>query len=824
MRGFDLPPNFRDDPESLLSRRVRKRIVPPQITLSEVDPQDFAPPSPMAQPSLRDFSAPSTANVRGALPIATTNPNFEIKTGLITMVQSSPFCGKPNEDASAHLQQFLEICSTFTIKDVSAADVQLRLFPFSLLGKAKQWFYANRSAVNTWDKCASAFLTKFYPMGKTNALRARISSFQQASNESISDAWERLQEYILACPHHGMGDWLIIQNFYNGLTQPARDHIDAAAGGAFFSLTVADATRLIEKMVSNQGWSEERLQPRQRGMHTVKETDMLAAKLDLLMKRLDDQSKGDTQAVQAIDARMTCEVCGNTGHSGDDCPETREDVLYMNNYNNNGYRPQGGQGYNNQQRPYYQGGNNNGNYNSSNNYNSNQPSLKELVLGQAKINESMSKKLAANDKTLESINAKIDGLSSALKSQLSFNKMIETQLAQVAAAVPTVDSGRIPGQPEPSVENVNAVTTRGGKATRDPPYPNNAGKNKEATPEASTEETPSDEQVHGRTAPHDFYDSNIMPFPSRNRRPSVDEQFARFVEVIQKININVPLLDVMQVPTYARYLKDILNNKRPMPTTEVVKLTEECSLAILNQLPEKKKDPGYPTITCSIGSQRFDHALCDLGASVSVMPKVVFDKLNYTTLSPTPMQLQLADSSVRYPAGIAEDIPVKIRNRFIPVDFVVLDMDVDKESPLILGRPFLNTAEARIDVGAGEVRLCINGKEEKFEFRPRKEQCSMIRIKYGPNSQKIREVEVTPPKKDSLITFMKKFMEEEKLRQRREYKARVTKKMEPQNKVQAPKPKKSPSPPPKKIKQVWRVKEVQSSTSSSPGPDATSSS
>ena len=72
---------------------------------------------------------------------------------------------------------------------------------------------------------------------------------------------------------------------------------------------------------------------------------------------------------------------------------------------------------------------------------------------------------------------------------------------------------------------------------------------------------------------------------------------------------------------------------------EVVKLTKECSVAILNYLPEKKKDPGCPTITCSIGTQQFDHALYDLGASVSVMPKTVFDKLNFTHLAPTPMML-----------------------------------------------------------------------------------------------------------------------------------------------------------------------------------------
>ena len=95
------------------------------------------------------------------------------------MVQANPFCGKPHEDANAHLQHFLEVCGTFTVKNVSADAIRLRLFPFSLLGKAKQWFYANKSEVTTWEKCANAFLKKFFPMGKTSAVRGKISSFQQ---------------------------------------------------------------------------------------------------------------------------------------------------------------------------------------------------------------------------------------------------------------------------------------------------------------------------------------------------------------------------------------------------------------------------------------------------------------------------------------------------------------------------------------------------------------------------------------------------------------------------------------------------------------------
>ena len=211
----------------------------------------------------------------------------------------------------------------------------------------------------------------------------------------------------------------------------------------------------------------------------------------------------------------------------------------------------------------------------------------------------------------------------------------------------------------------------------------------------------------------------------------MDEQFARFIEMIQKIHVNVPLLDVMHVPTYARYIKDIINNKRPLPTTEVVKLTEECNTTILNQPLEKKEDLGCPTI----GTQHFGHALCDLGASIGVMPKVIFDKLNFTHLTPTPMHLYLVDSSARYSEGIAEDVPVRVRGYFIPVDFVVPDMEISKETTLILGRPFLSTAGAHINVGAGVIRFNNNGKEEKFPFRPKMEQCSMINTKSRPSTQ-----------------------------------------------------------------------------------------
>ena len=93
------------------------------------------------------------------------------------MVQANQFYGLPKEDANANLQHFLELCDTIVIKDVAPASIRLRLFSFSLAGKAKQWFYKEKEAVSTWDKCSTGFLTNFFPLGKTNALRGKISNF-----------------------------------------------------------------------------------------------------------------------------------------------------------------------------------------------------------------------------------------------------------------------------------------------------------------------------------------------------------------------------------------------------------------------------------------------------------------------------------------------------------------------------------------------------------------------------------------------------------------------------------------------------------------------
>ena len=139
MSDFSLPINFIENPEKLV-RRVRPHVVHPQLSLSTSEPVLQSPSTttePMAEKTLREFSVPSTTNVATGPNINVGDMNFELKSSLINMVQASPFGGKPNEDTNAHLQNFLELCDTVVIWVVAADVVKLRLFPFSLLGKAK---------------------------------------------------------------------------------------------------------------------------------------------------------------------------------------------------------------------------------------------------------------------------------------------------------------------------------------------------------------------------------------------------------------------------------------------------------------------------------------------------------------------------------------------------------------------------------------------------------------------------------------------------------------------------------------------------------------
>ncbi|XP_021640314.2 uncharacterized protein LOC110635332 [Hevea brasiliensis] len=168
--------------------------------------------------------------------------------------------------------------------------------------------------------------------------------------------------------------------------------------------------------------------------------------------------------------------------------------------------------------------------------------------------------------------------------------------------------------------------------------------------------------------------------------------------------------------SYVKFLKEILSKKRRLEDYETVTLTEEYTAIPQNKLYPKLKDPGNFSIPCLISNMNIDKAFCDLGASVSLMPLSICQKLNVGELIPTTISLQLADRSVKYPVGILENIPIKVGKCFIPVDFVVLKMEEDVQILIILGRPFLATTEAIIDLKNGRLTLKVGYEKVKFNF------------------------------------------------------------------------------------------------------------
>jgi hypothetical protein len=178
--------------------------------------------------------------------------------------------------------------------------------------------------------------------------------------------------------------------------------------------------------------------------------------------------------------------------------------------------------------------------------------------------------------------------------------------------------------------------------------------------------------------------------------------FAEILEVFKQVQINIPFLEaIQQVPVYAKFLKDLVTIKRKTNVPKKAFLTEQVSFILQCKLPIKYKDPGCPTIACMIGESWINRALLDLGASVNLLPYSVYLKLGLGELKPTTVTLQLADRSLKRPRGILEDVLIKVDKFYFPVDFIVIDTepvhDVVSQIPVILGRPFLATANALIN-------------------------------------------------------------------------------------------------------------------------------
>nr|GFA38294.1 reverse transcriptase domain-containing protein [Tanacetum cinerariifolium] len=206
-----------------------------------------------------------------------------------------------------------------------------------------------------------------------------------------------------------------------------------------------------------------------------------------------------------------------------------------------------------------------------------------------------------------------------------------------------------------------------------------------------------------------------IPYPSRRdnerRRDQANEQIEKFYEIFKEMSFEIRFTDALiLMPKFASTLKALIGNKEKLSEMARTLMNEHCSAVILNKLPRKLGDPGKFLIPCEFPRMDECLALPDLGASINLMPLSVWEEFSLSKLNPTCMTLELADRSVSKPIGITKDVSVKVGVFHFPSDFMVVDFEPDPRVSLILGRCFLKTGRALIDVHKGELTLRIENE------------------------------------------------------------------------------------------------------------------
>ncbi|CAL9016475.1 unnamed protein product [Prunus brigantina] len=294
---------------------------------------------------------------------------------------------------------------------------------------------------------------------------------------------------------------------------------------------------------------------------------------------------------------------------------------------------------------------------------------------------------------------------------------LEMQVGQLANVLSGRNQGVLPSQPEINPKNqeqVMAITIREKKQVNIVVDLEKEKLEKEKEAEKSQEE----ENYVVMPIPSPQLKPYVpqIPFPQRLRKHKIDEQSSNFLETFKKVQINIPFIAALeQMPSYEKFMKDILSKKRKFGDHEKIQLTEECSAILQQKLPPKKKDRGSFKIPCTIGNNFFEKALCDLGSSINLLPLSVAKKIGIGEIKPTTVSLQMADKSITYPDGIIEDVLVKVDTLIFPADFLVLDMEEDSDTQLILGRPFLITSRTLIDVEEGLLTLRVGNEKATFK-------------------------------------------------------------------------------------------------------------
>ena len=564
-------------------------------------------------------------------------------------------------------------------------------------------------------------------------------------------------ETISACPHHGFDTWMLVNHFYDGMSPAMKQLLETMCGGDFLSKHPDEAMDFLNYVAeTSKAWDEpspreaERMRPsthQRGGIYALSEDTEMKAKLTTLTRRLEELEMRNQHEVQVVNELLAshpaCFNCQSSSHLGEHCPlvplmrdlmQEHAHVLgqnkpptnapYGNTYNPNwrnhpnlswkpkppAYAPQGAQqqfrstSAQQQQPPPFS-------------------PVEQAILNLSKVvgtfvEEQKVLNVQTNQKieTVESsLNKKLDSMHFEISNKYD---NLQSSISRLSNQHQGPEKGKFPSQtqqnprrvheigsasdPNARMDEVKAVVTlRSGIELR-PAVPEPT-KKAPIVVEPPEEEQPAGEEVKHSVPPH-------FPRALRKRKTSVNQ--TEILEVLRQVKVNIPLLDMIkQVPTYAKFLKDLCTVKRGLNVNKKAFLTEQVSAIIECKTPVKYKDPGCPTISVNIGGTCVEKALLDLGASVNLLPFSIYKQLGLGELKPTTITLSLADRSIKIPKGTVEDVLIQADKFYYLMDFVVLDTEPvavgANHVPIILGRPFLATSNAIINCRNGVMELAF---------------------------------------------------------------------------------------------------------------------
>nr|GEU37337.1 reverse transcriptase domain-containing protein [Tanacetum cinerariifolium] len=601
----------------------------------------------------------------------------------------------------------------------------------------------------------------YFPI-TTNATIPRRRSRKHTSNivepeirTIVEMADNHTMAQMLQAPIKGYEDAIVVppinannselDTFYNALNPNDQDALDSATGGNFLDKIPRECLSIIESK-SKVRYSRSRVTdlrantnvlPFSSSPSNIFDLQQIAAsledKLDIRMNRF-EKSLNDMKAsfvnptalIKAVE--KVCVTCG-ANHSYNHCPLTRGNefsVFHDNiqqfqtaavgniiqnrhpNFSNQMRPPRFNQPNQQNNQTRYQGNNFNFNQNRQNNQGvvyQNCPQQTPNYQAPAQQNMVTHSKFEAytnaNDANMNNLQLKFDNFQ---KNQQDFQKKFEQKqddfqnqmikfMQNLYNNKPS-SSSSLPSNtiPNPKGE-AKAITTKSGMSYKEPSIPPPGVEQQEPTEATKDTELPSTEDIQPPLAKEKIHEKD-------------DILAVKFMEIFRDLHFELSFSDALvHMPKFAPMFKKLLNNKNKLTELTKMPLNENCSAVVLKKLPEKLGDPGRFLIPCDF--LEFDNclALADVGASINLIPLSIWKKLKLPTLNDTKMVLELADRTISKPTGVAENVFVKVVKFYFPAVFVVLDFITDPRVLLILGRPFLSTAHALIDVYEGEIIL-----------------------------------------------------------------------------------------------------------------------